>query len=288
MTNGNFQLDGRTTIARMGFGTMRLPGWPTGGQPDTGTAITVLRRAVELGVNHIDTAAFYARDGVSANALIREALHPYPDGLVLATKVGPRFGSGGVTPAPPAAPDELREDVERNLEELGVDRIGLVNLRVGGIDGPWDEPLGAHFEALAALREEGLIGHLGLSNVTPARLAEAQRIAPVATVQNHYNLTNRADDGLVDTCAEQGVGYVPFFPLGGHVDPDFLADERLSAVARRRDVTPAQVALAWLLARSPSILLIPGTSTPAHLEQNIAAADVRLDDQDLSELGALG
>lgn len=285
MTNGTFQLDGRTAIARMGFGTMRLPAWPTGEQPSTETAVTVLRRAVELGVNHIDTADFYARDGVTANALIREALYPYPDDLVLATKVGPRFD--GTTPLPPADPGELRADVERNLEELGVDRIGLVNLRVGGLEGPSDQPLSAHFEALAALREEGLIQHLGLSNVTAARLAEAQRIAPVATIQNHYNLTNRADDELVDSCAAQGIGYVPFFPLGGHVDPDFLHDERLVSVAERRDATPAQVALRWLLERSPAMLLIPGTSTPAHLELNMAAVDVKLDDQDMAALSTL-
>ncbi|MQA08324.1 MAG: oxidoreductase [Pseudonocardiaceae bacterium] len=279
-------MGGDRNIARMGFGTMRLPAWPTGTQPNTDDAIRVLRRAVELGVNHIDTAAFYARDGVSANALIREALHPYPDDLVLATKVGPRFD--GTTQLPPAEPRELRADVEHNLRELGTDRIDLVNLRVGGLEGPSDEPLSAHFAALAELREEGLIRHLGLSNVTADRLAEAQRIAPVASVQNHYNLANRADDKLVDTCAEQGIGYVPFFPLGGHVDPDFLADERIVAVSRRRGATPAQVVLAWLLGRASSMLLIPGTGSVRHLEQNIAAINVALDEHDYAELNSIG
>ncbi|TCP52976.1 aryl-alcohol dehydrogenase-like predicted oxidoreductase [Tamaricihabitans halophyticus] len=288
MSDAFFKLGADRPIARIGFGSMSLPAWPAGRQPDRDTAIAVLRKTVDLGVNHIDTAAFYARAGVRANELIRAALHPYPDDLLLATKVGPRFDTDGVTPLAPAGPTELRAEVQRNLTELGTDHIGLVNLRLGGVDGLWDGPVAESFAALAELRAEGLIGHLGLSNVTASVLAEAQRVAPVASVQNLYNIASRSDDPLVDSCAEQGIGYVPFCPLGGLFDPSLLSHEVLGTVAARHGCGPAQVALAWLLARSPSILLIPGTANPAHLEQNLAARNLRLSEQDMTELASIG
>lgn len=268
----------------MGFGTMRLPGWPTGSYADPETAHAILRRAVELGVDHIDTAWFYRRDGRSANTYLREALHPYPEKLVLATKIGPRFDEQD-RPAPPAQTlGELRRDLEANLTELGIDRIGLVNLRLGGMEGPSDEDLSEPFEALATLRSEGLIEALGVSNVTPRALDQARSIAPVASVQNAFNVVDQADAELVDYCAEHGIGYVPFFPLGGHVNPGMLEDPELVAVARAYDVHPAKIALAWLLHRAPNILLIPGTSTLAHLESNLAAADLELADEDVDRL----
>lgn len=282
-----WKLGNSRPVNRIGFGAMQLPKWPGGPPADRDRAIEVLRTAVELGVNHIDTAGFYVQDGVSANELIREALHPYPDNLVLATKIGPRFVGDSLTPAPYAEPGELRRELEANLTELGVDHIDLVNLRVGGVEGPSGEPFGAHFKALAALREEGLVSHLGVSNVTAAGYAEARVIAPVAAVQNHYNLVHRDDDELVDACAEQGTAFVPFWPLGGHIDPEFLDDSRFTAVAARHGVNPSQVALAWLLQRSPNILLIPGTSSIDHLRDNMAAANLTLIEQDLAELNAV-
>ncbi|GII51743.1 oxidoreductase [Planotetraspora thailandica] len=264
---------------------MKLTGWPRGDRPSRETALTVLRRAVELGVNHIDTSHYYSRDGVAANELIREALHPYPDDLVIVTKVGalvegsdialPAEQKTGLTPA------NLRRGVEANLRSLGVDRLDVVNLRMGDL-GPGAAPLSGPLETLLALREEGLIRHLGISNVSAAEFAEARKIAPIACVQNLYNLAQRDDDPLVDACAEAGIAYVPFFPVGGFQP---LAAERLEAVAARHGATAPQVALAWLLARSPNILLIPGTSSPAHLEENIAAGALKLSAEDIAELG---
>jgi pyridoxine 4-dehydrogenase len=285
--NNEYSFGGELAVNRLGFGTMKLTGWPTGAAPAADTALAVLRRAVELGVNHIDTAAFYTGPGVTANKLIREALHPYPADLVLATKIGPRFGGEGLTPLPYAPPGELRRDVEANLTELGIDRIHIANLRVGGVSDPEEGPVAEHVEALAALREEGLIGHIGMSNVTPAQLEQARRIVPVSCVQNHYNLVHRGDDALVDDCAEAGIAFVPFFPLGGHVDPSVVQLAPVVDVARRVDATPAQVALAWSLHRSPNILAIPGTADLAHLEQNVAAAQVRLSEDDLAELNSI-
>ncbi|MFE7380779.1 aldo/keto reductase [Streptomyces zhihengii] len=286
MTNG-FRLDGDLLINRIGFGAMRLPTNVFRGparDPETGRAI--LRRAVELGVDHIDTAAFYTSgDGtVRANTLIREALDPYPAGLVLATKVGPaRTPDGGL--AAITDPAGLRRLVEENLEALGVERLDLVYLRIGGIaPPPHGESVAARFEALAALREEGLIRHLGLSNVTAGHLAEARAIAPVAAVQNHFHAAKRDDAGLLAACAEAGIAYVPFFPLGGGRG-DLTADRTAAvAVAERHGATVPQIALAWLLASSPVTLAIPGTGSLAHLEENIAAGAITLSPEDLSDL----
>ncbi|WP_344485821.1 oxidoreductase [Nonomuraea monospora] len=285
VTTQRWALGGDLSVARIGYGAMKLTGWPRGDRPDRETALAVLRRAVELGVNHLDTSNYYARDGVAANDLIREALHPYPDDLVIVTKVGALIeGPDLALPAPRKTgltPDGLRRGVEANLRSLGVDRLDVVNLRMGDLDRggtPLTEPL----ETLLALREEGLIRHLGVSNVTAAEVAEARKIAPIACVQNLYNLTRREDDPIVDACAEAGIAYVPFFPVGGFQP---LTAERLDAVAARNGATVPQVALAWLLARSPNILLIPGTGSLSHLEENVAAGELSLSAEDLAELG---
>ncbi|MER6809079.1 oxidoreductase [Spirillospora sp. NPDC000708] len=282
---GRWALGGDLDVARIGYGAMRLSGWPGGPRPDRYTALAVLNRAVELGVNHIDTSNYYSHDGVSANELIREALHPYPDDLVIVTKVGALVeGSDIHLPAEEhtgLTPSGLRRAVEANLRTLGLDRLDVVNLRMGVL-GPSEDSLAEPLESLLALRDEGLIRHLGVSNVTPAQVAEARRIAPIACVQNQYNVARRDDDPLVDACAEAGIAYVPFFPVGGY-EP--LTADHLNAVAARHGATVPQVALAWLLARSPNILLIPGTGSPAHLEENIAAADLRLTPEDLADLG---
>lgn len=278
---GTWLLGGDLPVHRMGFGAMRLPGrtWE-GPAGDPRTARAVLRRAVELGVNHIDTAAFYFYKDLAANTFIREALHPYPDDLVIATKVGPDrdpdhnwLGAAG--------PAKLKDDVHRNLRELGVDHLDLVYLRFLGEDGPGD----GRFEALAELREQGLIRHLGVSNATPAQLAEARAVAPVAAVQNRFSPGHHDPEAqaMIALCARQGIAYVPFFPLGGAGAPHLAG---LRAVADRHGVTAAQVTLAWSLSVSPAMLAIPGTSSPAHLEENVAAAALRLDAADLAELPA--
>ncbi|MEV4012614.1 oxidoreductase [Nonomuraea angiospora] len=284
MTTERWALGGDLSVARIGYGAMKLTGWPRGDRPSRETALAILRRAVKLGVDHIDTSHYYSRDGVAANELIREALHPYPDDLVIVTKVGalvegsdlalPAAGKTGLTP------DGLRRGVEANLRSLGVDRLDVVNLRMGDLDRSATS-LAAPLETLLALREEGLIRHLGVSNVTAAELAEARAIAPIACVQNLYNLSRRDDDPLVDACAEAGIAYVPYFPVGGFQP---ITAERLDAVAARHGASVPQVALAWLLARSPNILAIPGTGSLAHLEENIAAGELRLSREDLAEL----
>ncbi|WUS98437.1 oxidoreductase [Streptomyces sp. NBC_00708] len=278
MTTTTFALGGDLPVDRLGFGAMRLPMSTFDGPartPENG--IAVLRRAVELGVNHIDTAAFYARGGVRANELIREALAPYPDDLVIATKVGPLPGPDGF-PSGQATPDQLRGLVEADLRALGVDRLDVVNLRVGGMGGPGGESVAERFAVLAGLREEGLIRHLGVSNVDAAQLAEARSVAPVVCVQNPY-----ADDlALLAECEAAGIAYVPFFLLGGGREP--LDTRRLEKVAARLDATVAQVQLALLLASSPVMLAIPGTGNLAHLEENMAARDLTLTDEDLAEL----
>ncbi|HWE88084.1 MAG TPA: oxidoreductase [Pseudonocardiaceae bacterium] len=283
---GTAQLAG-ATVARMGYGTMRLPAWPFGAAPSHEDAIAVLRRAVELGVNHIDTAYFYARDGVRANDLIKAALYPYPANLVIVTKLAtiadgddinlPESERLGHTEA------GLRTAVENNLTSLGVDQLDVVNLRVGAPDGTVEESLAEPLTALLKLRDEGLVREIGVSNVTAAQFAEALEIAPVACVQNHYNLTERTDDAILDSCAERGIPFVPFFPVGGFQP---LAAERIAAVAARHGATVPQIALAWLLARSPNVLTIAGTSSVDHLEQNVAAATIKLSDADLAELNA--
>lgn len=271
------------TVQRMGFGAMQLAGPGVFGPPaDPDNALAVLRRAVELGVNHIDTSDYYGPFVV--NELIHRALHPYPADLVIVTKVGAlRSATGDWVPA--TAPGELRQAVRDNIERLGVASIDLVNLRVGGFMAPEAGSLAKEFEVLAELREQGLIKHLGVSNVSAEQLAEAQSVAPVAEVQNFFNIVNRQDDELVDACAEQGIAYVPFFPIGGAFQP--MQTERLESIAQRHGVGPRQIALAWLLARSPNILLIPGTSSLAHLAQNIAAASIELSDEDRAELDSL-
>ncbi|AWL39784.1 MULTISPECIES: oxidoreductase [Streptomyces] len=278
MTNHTFSLGGDLTINRLGFGAMRLATGTFDGPtraPETGVA--VLRRAVELGVNHIDTAGFYGRGGVWANEQIRTALAPYPEDLVIATKVGPLLGADGM-PSEQATPDRLRGLVEADLRALGLDRLDLAYLRVGGMTGPGGESIAERFEVLAGLREEGLIRHLGVSNVDAGQFAEARSIAPVAAVQNQH-----ADDmAMLAECEEAGIAYVPYFPLGGGGNP--LDAERLGKVAARLGATTAQVQLASLLAFSPSLLAIPGTGSLDHLEENMAAGDLDLTAEDLAVL----
>ncbi|MEV0838865.1 oxidoreductase [Actinocatenispora sera] len=284
MSDQQWMMGGDLPVGRIGYGAMKLTGWPRGDRPDRDTALAVLRRAVELGVNHIDTSNYYARDGVAANELIRTALHPYPDDLVIVTKVG-ALVEGPDIGLPPAeqrglTPDGLRRGVEANLRSLGVDRLDVVNLRLGDRGHP-DIPLGKPLETLLALRDEGLIRHLGVSNVTPDQVAEARAIAPIACVQNMYNVAVRDDDPLVDACAEAGIAYVPFFPVGGFRP---VTAERMDALAARHGASVPQVALAWLLARSPNVLPIPGTGSLAHLAENVAAGELRLTQEDLAEL----
>jgi len=281
-TSGQFQLGDRP-VHRIGYGAMQLAGPGVMGPPrDRDAAIAVLRRAVELGVDHIDTSDYYGPYVV--NELIREALHPYPEHLTLVTKVGARRTPDGHWPEALSA-DELRQAVHDNLDRLGIDAIDAVNLRLPGFAEPQQRSLAEPFETLAALQQEGLIRHLGVSNVTPQMLAEARSIAPVACVQNHYNLVHRHDDPLIDALAREGIAYVPFFPLGGFTP---LQSAALDAVARRLEATPMQVALAWLLARSPNVLLIPGTSSVAHLEENLAASALVLGPRELAELDEIG
>ncbi len=277
-----FDNDGRP-ITRMGYGAMQLAGPGVFGPPaDRDNALAVLRRVVELGINHIDTSDFYGPYVV--NELIREALHPYPENLVLVTKVGARRDEqGGWLPA--FEPDELRKGVEDNLAHLGVDTIDLVNLRIHREPGSVGGEIGKQFEALADLREQGLIRHLGVSNASVEQLAQARAIAPVAQVQNAFNVVDRSDEAMLTQCVAEGIAYVPFFPLGSAFQP--MRADALDAVAARHGATPQQIALAWLLARSPSILLIPGTSSIAHLEQNVAAANITLTEDDLAQLDTI-
>ncbi|HEV7210658.1 MAG TPA: oxidoreductase [Blastococcus sp.] len=281
-TSGQFPLGDRP-VHRIGYGAMQLAGPGVMGPPkDRDEAVAVLRRAVELGVDHVDTSDYYGPYVV--NEIIREALHPYPEHLTLVTKVGARRTPDGHWPEALSA-DELRQAVHDNLDRLGIDAIDAVNLRLPGFAEPEERSLAEPFETLAALQQEGLVRHLGVSNVTPGMLAEARAIAPVACVQNHYNLVHRNDDPLIDALAREGIAYVPFFPLGGFTP---LQSAALDTVARRLEATPMQVALAWLLARSPNVLLIPGTSSVAHLEENLAASTLVLGPRELAELDEIG
>ena len=280
--SGTFAIGGDLPVARLGFGTMRLPtGTFTGPIRDPEEGIAVLRRAVELGVNHIDTASFYRRGDVVANGLVRQALAPYPDGLVIATKVGPMLGPDG-TPTFQAAPGQLGGLVEDNLPELDLDHLDLVYLRVGARNPPGGEPIAERFAALAKLREKGLIRHLGVSNVDAVQLAEARAIAPVAAVQNAFHVHATADAALLAECTRSGTAFVPFFPLGGGLDP--IDTTRLEKTAARHGASVQQVALAALLAASPVMLPIPGTGSVAHLEENVGAARVQLTQEDLADL----
>ncbi len=274
---------GDLTVTRVGYGAMQLTGPGVMGAPaDPDGARAVLREAVAMGVTHIDTSDAYGPH--VTNRLIADALTPYPDSLHVVTKVGAvRDEHGGWPPA--RRPQDLRRQVHENLENLRLDVLDVVNLRMGDATGTQPGSLAEAFEALAGLQQEGLVRHIGVSNVTPDQLAEARAIAPVVCVQNMYNLAHRADDDLVDELAGAGIAYVPFFPLGGFSP---LQSSSLSAVAARVGATPMSVALAWLLQRSPNILLIPGTSSVTHLRENVAGAGLTLTEQDVAELDRIG
>jgi pyridoxine 4-dehydrogenase len=280
--SGTYALGDRS-VNRLGYGAMQLAGPHVMGPPaDRDEAIAVLRRAVELGVDHIDTSDYYGPH--VTNEIIREALHPYPDELTIVTKVGARRTADGAWPEA-LAPGELRQAVQDNLDHLGVDVLDVVNLRLPGFAEPVERSLAEPFEALVEMQQEGLIRHLGISNVTTQMLAEAQSIGRVVCVQNHYNLVHRHDDPLIDALAREGIAYVPFFPLGGFTP---LQSAALETVARNLETTPMEIALAWLLARSPNLLLIPGTSSVAHLEENLESAARVLGPVELKELDEIG
>ncbi|PBD00937.1 aryl-alcohol dehydrogenase-like predicted oxidoreductase [Streptomyces sp. Ag82_O1-15] len=282
LPGGTFTMAKDLTVTRMGYGAMQLAGPHVFGPPaDRDAAVAVLREAVERGITHIDTSDFYGP--YVTNQIIKEALHPYPAGLHLVTKVGARRDAEGGWPKA-LSRDELRQAVHSNLENLGLDALDVVNLRVGGLDAPEPGSLAEPFTVLAELQQEGLIRHLGVSTVSAEQIKEAQSIAPVVCVQNFYNLANRADDALIDSLAEQGIAYVPYFPIGGFSP---LQSDTLHVVAGRLETTSVAVALAWLLQRSPNILLIPGTSSVAHLRDNIAAADLDLPEKELAELNGI-
>jgi len=277
--SGTFTLGDRT-VKRLGYGAMQLAGRGVVGPPkDQGAALAVLREAVARGVNHIDTSDFYGPH--LTNRLIREALAPYPDDLVIVTKIGARRGEDASW-LPAFSPEALTQAVHDNLRNLGLDVLEVVNLRIM-IDphGPTEGSIEAPLAVLAELQRQGLVRHIGLSNATRAQIAQARRITPIVCVQNHYNLVHRTDDALIDELALDRIAFVPFFPIGGFSP---LQSSTLSAVAARLDATPMQVALAWLLGRSPNILLIPGTSSVAHLRENLAAAELNLPDNELKEL----
>src|SRR5271169_1476033 len=271
---------GARTVRRLGYGAMQLAGPGVfGPPPDMDAAVAVLREAVAAGVNHIDTSDFYGPH--VTNQIIRRALHPYPAGLVIVTKLGARRPPD-MSWQPAISPQELTDGVHDNLRNLGLDALDIVNYRtMGAIHGPAEGSIAKEVTVLADLRRKGLIRHIGLSNVTAAQVAEAQAITHIVCVQNNYNLAYRHDDALIDDLARQGIAYVPFFPLGGFSP---LQSSTLSSVAGRLGATPMQVALAWLLHRSPNILLIPGTSSVAHLRENLAAGQLTLSPETRAEL----
>jgi len=281
--SGTFAL-GDLHVRRLGFGAMQLSGPGVFGPPkDRAAALAVLREAVASGVNHIDTSDYYGPH--VTNQLIHDALHPYPDDLVIVTKVGARRGTdGSVLDA--SSPNELISAVHDNLRNLGVDALDVVNFRnMFGVDGRATDSIEAGLTTLADLQRQGLVRHVGLSSVTPQQLAAGRRICQIVCVQNKYNLVYRADDALVDVLAQEGIAYVPFFPLGGGFTQ--LQSSTLSAVAQRLRGTPAQIAIAWLLRRAPNILLIAGTSSVLHLRENLTAASLRLPDDALAALNDL-
>jgi pyridoxine 4-dehydrogenase len=283
LPGGTFTMAEDLTVTRMGYGAMQLAGPQVFGPPaDRDAAIAVLREVVKLGITHIDTSDFYGP--YVTNQIIKEALAPYPDDLHIVTKVGAmRDAEGGWPHA--RAPEQLRQAVHDNLANLGLDALDVVNLRMGGLDSPTPGSIAEPFTALAQMRQEGLIRHLGLSTVSAEQIAEAQTIAPIVCVQNFYNVAHRTDDDLIDALAAQGIAYVPYFPLGGFSP---LQSDTLQAVATRLGVTPMAVALAWLLQRAPNILLIPGTSSVAHLRENVIGAGLTLPEDALAELNGIG
>jgi pyridoxine 4-dehydrogenase len=281
---GSFTLPGTSmTLNRMGYGAMQLAGPQVWGPPlDRDAAVAVLREAVAAGVNHIDTSDYYGPH--VTNQIIKQALHPYPDGLVIVTKLGARRGADKSW-IHALSRQELIDGAQDNLRNLGLDALDVVNLRVGGIMGPSEGSIEEPLTVLAGLKQQGLIRHVGLSNISPAQLAEAQRITEIVCVQNMYNVAHRNDDNFIDELAKQGIAYVPFFPLGGFTP---LQSSVLDAAAASLDATPMQVALAWLLQRSPNILLIPGTSSVEHLGENLHAATLQLPSETIASLDAIG
>jgi aryl-alcohol dehydrogenase-like predicted oxidoreductase len=285
---GTFTFPGtKVTVNRLGYGAMQLAGqdgekrvW--GPPSDVPGAIAVLREAVASGVNHIDTSDFYGPH--VTNQIIKQALHPYPDDLVIVTKVGARRGSDGSWPHARSR-QEILDAVHDNLRNLGLDVLDIVNLRLGGMSAPEDEPFEEPLTALAELKRQGLIRHIGLSTVSPEQLTVAQAITEIVCIQNFYNVAQRGDDGFIDDLAKQGIAYVPYFPLGGFSP---LQSSELSEIAERLGATPMQVALAWLLHRSPNVLLIPGTSSVGHLRENLAAAELVLNAEVIEELNSIG
>jgi aryl-alcohol dehydrogenase-like predicted oxidoreductase len=280
----SFTLPGTSiTLNRMGYGAMQLAGPGVWGPPrDVDAAIAVLREAVESGVNHLDTSDYYGPH--VTNQMIKQALYPYPDGLVIVTKLGARRGPDKSW-AHALSRQELIDGVHDNLRNLGLDRIDVVNLRVGGMAEPSEGSIEEPLTALVELKRQGLIRHIGLSNITPKQLSEARAITDVVCVQNFYNVARRNDDAFIDDLAAQGIAYVPFFPLGGFTP---LQSSALDASAASLEATPMQVALAWLLHRSPNILLIPGTSSVAHLRENLKAATLQIPAEVLADLDAIG
>ena len=279
---GTFALAAGMSVARMGYGAMQLAGPGVFGPPDDrDAAITVLRQVVESGVNHIDTSDFYGPHTV--NQIIKQALHPYPTDLHIVTKVGAvRDADGGWHQA--RSPEQLRRAVQENLDNLGLDVLDVVNLRCGDWNDPTPGSIAEPFTALAEMQQEGLIKHLGLSTVNAEQISEAHLISPVVCVQNFYNIANRDDDSLIDSLAAQGIAYVPYFPLGGFSP---LQSEAIDSVANRLNKSTMSIAIAWLMQRSSNVLLIPGTSSVAHLHENIAGAAISLTDEDLAVLNCV-
>jgi pyridoxine 4-dehydrogenase len=284
ISHGSFTLANTSiTLNRMGYGAMQLAGPQVWGPPrDVDAAIAVLREAVASGVNHIDTSDFYGPH--VTNQIIKQALHPYPKGLVIVTKVGARRGQDKSW-LHALSRQELIDAVHDNLRNLGIDRLDVVNLRVGGISEPSEESIVEPLTVLAELKRQGLIHHLGLSNVTPRQLSQAQTITEIVCIQNFYNVAHRTDDAFIDSLAQQGIAYVPFFPLGGFTP---LQSTELNATAASLKSTPMQLALAWLLQRSHNILLIPGTSSVEHLRENLKAATIQLPSEILTTLNSIG
>ncbi len=283
---GTFTLPNTSiTVNRMGYGAMKLAGPQVWGPPaDVDSAIAILREAVASGVNHIDTSDYYGPH--VTNQIIKRALHPYPAGLVIVTKLGARRAPDKSWPHA-RSPQELTDGVHDNLRNLGLDHLDVVNLRVGGFMGPTAGSIEAPLTALAELKRQGLIRHLGLSNVSPEQVAEGRKITEIVCVQNMYNVAHRIDDALIDDLAKQGIAYVPFFPLGGFTPLQSSALDAAAAAASMR-TTPMQVALAWLLQRSPNILLIPGTSSLGHLRENLKAATIQLSLEVTASLDSIG